>query len=226
MAAATYKDLCIDANDTALAAAFWARVLGLEPEPREGGIVKLSGRTPGHTVWVNPVPEPRTVKQRVHLDVNALSVDAVLAAGATVLDDTLPWTVVADPEDGELCVFVREQVSEPLYEVVVDVGTTPAEARAAADWWGELLGAPVHDDAEHGFSWLEPVPGAPFEALVMGPVPEPKAVKNRIHLDLWAHADDLVGRGATVLRPLDGDGWAVLADPFGNELCVFAPEDG
>src|SRR5690349_11824492 len=105
MAVATYKDLCIDANDTALAAAFWARVLGLAPEPREGGIVKLSGRTPEHTVWVNPVPEPRTVKQRVHLDVNARSVDEVLAAGATVLDDTLPWTVVADPEGGELCVF-------------------------------------------------------------------------------------------------------------------------
>lgn len=224
MAVARYKDLCIDASDPALLAGFWGRVLGLRAEPREGGMVKLVGATPEHTIWVNPVPEPRTVKQRVHLDVNALAVADVLAAGATLLDDTFPWTVVADPEGGELCVFTREAVTEPLYEVVVDLGTTPAEAREGADWWGEVLGAPVDHDQAEGFAWVEQVPGAPFEGLVLEPVPEPKTVKNRIHLDLWAEADDLLARGATVLRPTDETGWAVLADPWGNELCVFAPD--
>lgn len=54
-------------------------------------------------------------------------------------------------------------------------------------------------------------------------VPEPKAVKNRVHLDLGA--DDpagevtrLVGLGARVLDDLDE--WTVLADPEGNEFCV------
>ncbi len=226
MALATYKDLCIDATDPEVLGAFWGRVLGLTPESREGGLVRLGGPTPEHTVWVNPVPEPRTVKQRVHLDVDAASVADVVAAGATVLDgDTLPWTLAADPEGGELCVFVREgAITHPLYEVVVDAGTTPADARGIADWWAEVLGAQVDHDEEHGFSGLGSIPGAPFEFLVFGPVPEPKTVKNRVHLDLWGYAEELVAHGATVLRPADETGWAVLADPIGNELCVFAPD--
>ncbi len=46
MALATYKDLCIDAVDTARMSRFWAAALHLEPEPREGGLVKLVGVTP------------------------------------------------------------------------------------------------------------------------------------------------------------------------------------
>ena len=34
-----------------------------------------SGPTPEHTVWVNQVPEPKTVKHRIHLDLNVGSVD-------------------------------------------------------------------------------------------------------------------------------------------------------
>jgi Glyoxalase-like domain len=54
-------------------------------------------------------------------------------------------------------------------------------------------------------------------------VPEPKLVKNRVHLDL--HAEDLpsetarlVNLGASVLGEFDG--WVVLADPEGNEFCL------
>jgi glyoxalase superfamily protein len=60
-------------------------------------------------------------------------------------------------------------------------------------------------------------------------VPEPKAGKNRLHLDLLVvDADGEVARlqalGATVLPPGTreefGQRWFVLADPEGNELCV------
>ena len=64
--------------------------------------------------------------------------------------------------------------------------------------------------------------------LLFFKVPEPKTVKNRMHLDI--HADDieaeaerLVGLGATrVEGPIAewGERWIVLADPEGNELCV------
>jgi predicted enzyme related to lactoylglutathione lyase len=70
-------------------------------------------------------------------------------------------------------------------------------------------------------------------------VPEPKQVKNRVHLDLapptpeqW---DEEVRRitalGATLVddrRKPDGTGWFVLADPEGNEFCVErgVPGDG
>ena len=56
------------------------------------------------------------------------------------------------------------------------------------------------------------------------PVPEPKTVKNRIHWDLYGDADDLVERGATLLAELPGS--KVLADPEGNEFCVFPPPPG
>ena len=60
-----------------------------------------------------------------------------------------------------------------------------------------------------------------FESIVFTPVPEPKTGKNRIHWDLYGDADDLVSRGATVLAELPGS--KVLADPEGNEFCVFPP---
>jgi predicted enzyme related to lactoylglutathione lyase len=60
-------------------------------------------------------------------------------------------------------------------------------------------------------------------------VPEPKATKNRLHLDLVAdrpiheEVDRLVAMGATVRNwAEDGDeSWAVLLDPEGNEFCVL-----
>ena len=50
-------------------------------------------------------------------------------------------------------------------------------------------------------------------------------MKNRVHLDLVRPVDGLLGAGATVLRePSPGWEWHVLADPEGNELCVFGTE--
>ena len=64
--------------------------------------------------------------------------------------------------------------------------------------------------------------------LILQGVDEPKAAKNRMHLDI--HAEDidaeaqrLIGLGATKLEgPIGewGERWIVLADPEGNELCV------
>ena len=61
-------------------------------------------------------------------------------------------------------------------------------------------------------------------------MPEGKAVKNRLHLDLQPQGirrDDevqrLLGLGATVVgdrRRPDGTGWVTMADPEGNEFCV------
>jgi len=65
--------------------------------------------------------------------------------------------------------------------------------------------------------------------LLFVPVPEGKQGKNRLHLDLQpdqpreAEVQRLLDLGATLVddrRDPDGTGWAVLADPEGNELCV------
>ena len=60
-------------------------------------------------------------------------------------------------------------------------------------------------------------------------VPEPKTVKNRLHLDVRVGDDDpvkvrdaLVARGATILHA-GSQGphtWVTMADPEGNEFCV------
>jgi predicted enzyme related to lactoylglutathione lyase len=66
--------------------------------------------------------------------------------------------------------------------------------------------------------------------LYFNQVPESKTVKNRIHLCLRPETsrdqevDRLLGLGATFVadhRNPDGSGWAVLADPEGNEFCVL-----
>jgi len=66
-------------------------------------------------------------------------------------------------------------------------------------------------------------------------VPEPKSVKNRLHMDIrpsvsmQAEVTRLASAGATRLRRVDEGGsfWTVMSDPEGNEFCVLrGPEDG
>jgi hypothetical protein len=221
MCIASFKDLCIDATDPMTLATFWGAALDLEPHSRAGGDAYLTGPTSGHRIWVNKVPEPKTVKHRMHLDVNAGSVEEIVRLGATVLDaDSHRWTVMADPEGGEFCVFVREgEITQRLYEVVVDTDRDP---HAIAEWWARVLGARLVDD-DRGFSYVLDIAGAPFDSIDFVPVPEPKTVKNRIHLDVMTDdVDALVAAGATVLRAQDDAiEWTVLADPDGNEFCAF-----
>ncbi len=221
MAIATYKDLCIDAVDAEALGRFWAGALRLNLELSEDGDAKLSGPTPSHTVWINTVPEPLTVKQRLHLDVRADSVDEIVALGGTVVDaDNFPWTVMRDVEGGELCVFeTRPDKPAGLMEICVDT----SDPVRITTWWADVLGAEAQDDEEGGFSYIEPVPGAPFESLVFAPVPEPKLVKNRIHIDVTTpDVQLLVDAGAELLRAEDDAiRWNVMADPDGNEFCAF-----
>jgi predicted enzyme related to lactoylglutathione lyase len=102
-----------------------------------------------------------------------------------------------------------------------------ADAGALGAWWAQLLGGSVVADWG-GFVLVGGADGRPV--LGCQTVPEPKAGKNRAHLDL--EADDRereVGRavaaGATVVaeRGAPGLEWTVLADPQGNEFCIAGP---
>ena len=216
-----FKDLCLDAVDAGRAAEFWSGVLGL-PAQERGTSFRLADDVPEHTLWINAVPEPRTVKQRVHLDVHTGAVSDLLQLGAAVVEEEERWTVLADPEGGELCAFVRPPDRLPgyrLYELVVDA----ADPDRIATWWAQRFGVAVqHADGE-SFCWLEGVPGMPWE-MVFQPVPEPKRVKNRVHWDLWGRTEDACDAGARLVRAQDDEiSWDVLADPEGNEFCVFDP---
>ena len=218
---AAYKDLCIDAVDTGRLGRFWSGALDLEAETLDDGDVRLHGPTPQHTVWVNRVPEPITVKQRVHVDVRRDVPELVTFGGEVVDDHSFRWTVLRDPEGGELCAFEPRHDRPPgFYELVVDTDRDP---RTIAAWWGRVLGCEPQVDEDGGWTWIEGIPGCPFEALVFVPVPEPKTVKNRVHLDVTTpDVAALVEAGAVVLRePDDEVRWHVLADPDGNEFCAF-----
>jgi hypothetical protein len=218
----TFKDLCIDVDDPATMAAFWAAALGLRVELLDTGAYRLVDGVAEHVIWINRVPDQRSVKQRVHLDVNVADVAELEKIGAGPLAEEPRWTVLADPEGGELCAFVRpsDQLGRyRLLEVVVDA----ADPEAIATWWGERLGADPKASDDRSFWWLEPTSGLPAE-WVFQAVPEPKRVKNRIHWDVLGDSAGLVSAGARMLRGRgSGLDWDLLADPEGNEFCVFSP---
>ncbi len=96
---------------------------------------------------------------------------------------------------------------------------------AVARFWSEATGRPLDPEPSEHFASITGADGAP--GWFFTKVPEAKAAKNRVHLDLSsadrdADVDRLVGLGATRLADHDewGHRWTVLQDPEGNEFCV------
>lgn len=218
MSLATYKDLCLDANDATLLGRFWADVLGLDFHSEDGPDTYLTGAGPQETVWINTVPEVRTVKSRVHLEVQVSVRGELTEVGAHVIDQHDGWAVLVDPEGNEFCAVLDESITHrQLVALTIDA----ADPQAQATWWQQVLGGQV-SNPEEGHYVVGPIPGAPFSSLSFEQVPEPKTVKNRVHIDVRTESlGALVAAGATVLCPKGADPWTVLADPEGNEFCAF-----
>jgi hypothetical protein len=107
-----------------------------------------------------------------------------------------------------------------FYALIVDA----VDAGEIAAWWADVLGVEAKRTEDGDWWELEGVPDVPFDGMVFIPVPEPKTVKNRIHWDVYADVEDMRAAGATLLRaPDDEVRWHVMADPEGNEFCVFDP---
>ena len=109
---ARFQAVCLDAADVRRVADFWATVLGHEVRMHDEGYADLKGGD-GPAIWVNPVPEPTSVKDRVHVDVELVVGDPapLVALGATVLREPggdIHWWVLADPEGHEFCAFPPE----------------------------------------------------------------------------------------------------------------------
>ena len=146
-------------------------------------------------------------------------------------DMTLNWKIVIDCADphaqaafwASALGYVVED-NRVLIERLLSAGAIPQDAVVTMDDRPAFrtLQAVRHPD--------DPVQEAGLgRRLLFQQVPEPKTVKNRLHLDLHAgpdHRDGEVARlrdlGARVLQEIKepGSHHVVMADPEGNEFCV------
>jgi hypothetical protein len=114
------RSVTVDCADPYRQARFWSRLTGFaddpgnpnEPGDPEGLLLSPDGSL---ALLFIAVPEPKQVKNRVHLDLVPLErtrdaeVQRVLGLGARLVDDHrrpdgTGWVVMADPEDNEFCI--------------------------------------------------------------------------------------------------------------------------
>jgi catechol 2,3-dioxygenase-like lactoylglutathione lyase family enzyme len=122
--ASKFTELAIDCADPQALARFWCAVLDYEVLDEEDGLVTIGsplvpegkdrpGPVPPVLTFA-PVPEAKTGKNRLHLDVNPTDreqddeVRRLLELGARHVDvgqGEVSWVVLADPEGNEICVL-------------------------------------------------------------------------------------------------------------------------
>jgi predicted enzyme related to lactoylglutathione lyase len=113
--------------------------------------------------------------------------------------------------------------------VRIEIGIDSVSPESLAAFWADALGYTIGDWDRAG-TYLDLVPPqAGLPVVYLQRVPEPKTVKNRLHLDLLTtEPEELIGRlvslGATpvgaAMSGSEGGSWQVMADPEGNEFCV------
>jgi hypothetical protein len=119
------RDIVIDCGHPASLARFWAAALdGYEvapydedelerlraqgvSDPEDDPTVLVEGPNGSPSLWFQRVPEPKHVKNRVHLDLTAAEgeLERLLSLGASVVERQPDWLVLADPEGNEFCLF-------------------------------------------------------------------------------------------------------------------------
>ncbi|MGH3662715.1 MAG: VOC family protein [Micromonosporaceae bacterium] len=127
--ASKFTELAIDCADPGGLARFWCSVLGYEVQDENDGFVTIgppvgteAKRHLGPvapTLTFAPVPEGKTVKNRLHLDLNPTDreqddeVRRLLDLGARHADvgqtGEESWVCLADPEGNEFCVLARRR---------------------------------------------------------------------------------------------------------------------
>jgi predicted enzyme related to lactoylglutathione lyase len=113
------NEIVVDCADAARVADFWAAALGWQPQREQDYLWMSASGDPadrGLILVFVPVPEAKTVKNRVHIDVcprgceQSEEVERLLGLGASHVDigqGDVPWVVLADPEGNEFCVLRR-----------------------------------------------------------------------------------------------------------------------
>ena len=111
-----FGELVVDCHDPHALARFWEQVLvgyRITEEYDDESVIEGDA---GPTILFGQVSEPKTVKNRLHIDVNPVDreqseeVERLIALGARKIDigqRDVPWVVLADPEGNEFCVLAR-----------------------------------------------------------------------------------------------------------------------
>jgi predicted enzyme related to lactoylglutathione lyase len=114
--ALTIRSITFDCADARALATFWSGLLGwnvyYDDDPEV--VVAPSFPNPGMGLLFIPVPEGKTAKNRMHLDLSPedtrdAALERALAAGGTVIgdhrnEDGTGWVTMADPEGNEFCI--------------------------------------------------------------------------------------------------------------------------
>ena len=103
----------IDVSDLERAATFYSSVLGVERDWAWDQYLSLKPLPNGLTVYLQQVPEKKTSKTRLHMDLTVPDVMAALAkveaiGGRAITDFVEPGeelAVVADPDGNEFCLI-------------------------------------------------------------------------------------------------------------------------
>ena len=228
-----FSAVCMDVADSATAAmvgSFWAAALGGTSEIRDdgGSVVRIDGELP---MWIDPVPEPKVIKNRFHLDLHAPSVADLVALGASMLAERETFVVCADPVGNEFCVFPAADATTapPGPDVPATVMALCIDSDRpvqTAAWWQGRIGGELVAGPDGTLRYIEGARGLGAKTLKFVPVDDERIVKNRWHWDVETTTiDELVEAGATIERARDDEiGWTVLHDPDGNVFCAFEPD--
>ncbi|HET6732045.1 VOC family protein [Mycobacterium sp.] len=200
--------LLVEAVDPVAVESFWAAALGV---PAQRALVSFRQEQ-----------RPKTVKNRVHLDVYARDIAPLLDLGARVLARHAQRVTLADIEGNEFCAFADPAADDRPPARVFAVCTDSDKPEELAAWWAGLVGAEVRDGPDGTPRWLYGCAG--WEGLIwkfVRVVDEPLArradgndervVPNRWQWTLRADPSEL-----GVRRSPDG----ALIDPQGNEFSV------
>ena len=115
--ASTFSEVVVDTADPQPIAAFWMAALGWRKTGDYDGWVQIGDpAAPGVTLTFVPVSEPKTTKNRLHIDLSpvgcdqAEEVERLVGLGARRIDigqGEQTWVVLADPDGNEFCVLQK-----------------------------------------------------------------------------------------------------------------------
>ena len=112
---ARLDEIGIDVTDLDRSAVFWSELLGLKPAPRRGDdtypYLSFERLANGIKIYLQRVPEKKTSKTRVHLDVATRDLEVALAKVKSLGGQEVrrvqelgnEWIVVLDPDGNEFC---------------------------------------------------------------------------------------------------------------------------